>query len=59
MTTYRTTYGSTTIEISADWAQAACSISGGGLEMFQVADFRQLANERRRRVKTLGGFVDG
>ena len=38
-TTYRTTWGADTIEVSADWAEASCPVSGvsGGQ---QVADFR-------------------
>lgn len=39
MTTYKTVYGGETIEVSADFSQAACQVFGvsGGR---QVADFR-------------------
>src|SRR5690606_20538596 len=45
--TYRTEWGSDTIEISADWSQAACIVDGvpGGR---QVADFRHCPREAMR-----------
>ena len=50
MSTIRTTWGSDTVSVSADWGQASCPIAGDLAGGYQVADFRHRPERALRRA---------